>query len=1044
MYRHKLFNFLIFILISFIGYSQTKTISGIVKDGNDGSLLPGVTVQIKGPTLRGTQTDGDGAFSINTAVGDSLLFTYMGKVPQTRVVGTANVIAVELFDDATTLDEVTVVAFGTQKKESVVASIQTVKISDLRISSPNLGAALAGAIPGLISYQTSGEPGADNANFFVRGVTTFGYKATPLILVDGFEVTDEAFARLQVDDIESFSILKDASASVLYGSRASNGIIIVTTKKGFEGPVQLSIRVDNHIATPTKIPKLADGITFMNMYNDARMTRNPLLGPYYSAQKIQATKDNVDPMIFPNVDWYGEIFKNQTFNTKANINVQGGGQVATYYVAGGLDHETGLLKVDPRNNFNTNISINRSHIRSNVIFKLTPTTSLNTMVSGRFERQVRPQSPTTDVFRYVMNSNPVDFPAIYEPDEARKYVTHTMFGGTFVEGPRKINPFAELTRGYSNINESDILAQAVLIQDLKFITEGLKVQVKASVNNWTYYRATRRYDPYYYDLESYNMITGDYKLWCLNPTNNSAFLGNVDAFRDANFRTYFEGRMNYGRQFAKHNIGAMFVATAEEKLLTSGTSSSLYETLPERNTGLAGRLTYDFDSRFFAEISFGYNGSEKFGTGKRFGFYPAIAGGWIISNESFFLPLRKYVNMFKLKGSYGKIGNDAIARRQDRFFFLSDIAIQGDAWGSGYRWGDSFMNSYGGYTINRYANPDITWEVTDDWNTGVELEFFKDGRLKVQAETFGKYTRQIYVRRENFPASAGLEANVSGNVGELKSWGYEGSIDYSHWFNKNVWVQARANLTYVDNKYMKLDERDYRDAYRKRVGYNKDQQWGLIAERLFVDQQEIFNSPPQSWGEYLAGDIKYKDINDDKKVDDNDQVPIGYPTSPKMQYGFGPSIGYHNWDFSFFFQGNAMISIFIDPTGNAAVDNDSSIGPFIARRNALEIVARDYWSETNPNVYAFWPRLSTTDVVNNTRRSTWWMRDGSFMRLKRIELGYTIKGWDVITLKSARVYVMLENILTFSKFKLWDPERRANGIGYPPNIRYNVGLKFDF
>ncbi|MDR0393538.1 MAG: TonB-dependent receptor [Tannerella sp.] len=1047
--KHKILSLLTFLLIGSVGFAQTKTVTGLVKDAVDGSGLPGATIAIKG-TTQGTTTDVDGAFSIRASVGDTLSITYIGKIAVTQVVDQRNVIEIILYDDTETLEEVTVVAFGTQKKQSVVASIETVRVSDLKIPSSNLTTAMAGRIPGLISYQTSGEPGRDNAQFFIRGVTTFGYKTDPLILIDGFEMGTDDLARLQVDDIESFSVLKDASATVLYGSRAANGIILITTKKGIEGPVKLSVRVDNHIATPTRIPQLVDGITYMRMYNEAQMTRNPLLGAYYSEQKIQSTATGENPMIYPNVNWYDEIFKSSTMNTKANINVSGGGQVATYYVAGGFEHETGLLKVDPRNNYNSNISINRFNIRTNVNFKLTSTTILETQVHGRFERQTGPwenpedsnrSSATVGIFSDIMNSNPVDFPAVYEPDEANRFTTHTLFGNTYVLGSRKNNPYAEMTRGYTDRNESNITAQATLRQDLKFITEGLNVQLKGSINNWSRYTSTRTYTPFYYDLESYNRITGEHTLWCLNPNTGQAHLGDVVPGRNATFKYYFEARATWMRQFDLHNVGAMLVSTMEENLLTSGSSTSIYETLPEKNTGLSGRFTYDFDTRYFLEFSFGYNGSEKFDGSKRFGFYPSIAGGWLISNEKFWQPMRDMISTLKLKGSIGRIGNDAIAERKDRFFYLSDISVYNpdQAIDNGYRWGESFMNSYGGYKINRYANPNITWELSTKWNVGVEANFMKE-RLKIQAEMFGEDRDNIYMVRENFPATAGLESSISGNVGRLKAKGFDGSIDYQHFFTSDFWMTGRANFTYSDNKYIQLDEKDYPDEYLKRLGHNVKQEWGLIAERLFVDQEEIENSPPQDYGEYMAGDIKYKDVNGDGVINNNDRVPLGYPTVPKIQYGFGLSTGYKDFDFSFFFQGNSMVSFFINP----GVSGTEGIAPFVARRNALKIVADDYWSETNPNVYAFWPRLSTLPISNNTTQSSWWLRDASFMRLKQVELGYTLKGWQKIGMRDCRIYLTLENLFVLSKFKLWDPEMGKGGLGYPPNRRYNIGLHVNF
>ena len=1036
--KFKLFGIFIFLLIHCVVFAQTKSISGIVKDGADGTPLPGVTVAIKG-TTKGTSTNADGEFTLSAAVGDSLQVSYIGKNTAYVVIGARNVVEVLLYDDAQMLEEVTVVAFGTQKKESVVASIQTVKVSDLKVSSSNLSTALAGRVAGLISFQTSGEPGRDNAAFFVRGVTTFGYKSDPLILIDGFEMTTDDLAKMRPDDIESFSVLKDASATVLYGSRAANGIIMITTKSGREGAAKVSIRIDNHIATPTKIPKMADGVTYMRMYNEGRMTRNPLIGPYYSEQKIQSTINGENPMIYPNVDWYDEIFKSSTINTKANMSVEGGGPVAKYYLSAGYDHETGLLNVDPRNNYNNNININRFSLRTNVTFKLSPTTTLDTRISGVFDKRTGPALSTSDIFFSIMNSNPVDFPAVYEPDKSNEFTTHTLFGSSYIDASRKSNPYAEMTRGYSDYNKSNILAQISLNQDLGMITEGLKAQLKASVNTESEYEATRMYNPYYYDLESYNQITGEHILWCLNPTTGQSSLGDVRPWRNSFFKYYFEGRLNWGKSFGDNNIGLMAVGTMEEHMLTAGNSTSIYETLPEKNMGVSGRLTYDYDSRYFLELAFGYNGSEKFDGDKRFGFFPSLAGGWLLSNESFWDPLKDLVSTLKFKGSIGKIGNDAISGRAGRFFYLSDISV---GTGGGYRWGENFTNEFGGYRINRYANPNISWETSLKWNAGVELGFFKE-KLKIQAEMFGEDRTNIYMVRENFPSTAGLEASVSGNVGRLKAKGFDGSIEYQHIVNRDIFIKGTGNFTYSTNKYVELDEKDYPDEYRKRLGHNKDQWWGLIAERLFIDDEEIANSPRQDFGSYMAGDIKYKDVNGDGVVNENDMVPLGFPVQPSIQYGFGLSTGYKDWDFSFFFQGNARVSIFIHP-GVGGSDGVEGIAPLYGRRNALDIVAKDYWSETNPNAYAFWPRLSASPLANNMQTSSWWLRDGGFMRLKSVELAYNVKALEKFKVYGCRVYISGENLLTFSKFKLWDPELRRKGLAYPTNTRYNIGLQLQF
>jgi len=1031
--RQSLLTLCLACLSSLLMAQSGVTLKGRIID-TSGEPLAGAVVSVVGST-RGAAADEDGNFELtNVTVGAKLLVTFLGMQDKQITFEGKNDITIVLEEKTSELDEVTVVAFGRQKKSSVVASIQTVNTKDLKIAGSNLTTAFAGKIPGMISYQTTGEPGADNAQFFVRGVTTFGYKADPLILIDGFEATTDDLARLQPDDVESFSILKDASATVLYGARGANGIILISTKTGNEGAVKVNVRLDVNTSMPTRMNEMLDATTYMRLYNEARITRTPALGPYYSEQKIQSTERGDNPMIYPNVDWYDMLFKNYTINKKATINLSGGGKVASYYVSGGYENETGLLKVDKRNNFNNNIDINRVNIRSNVVFKLTNSTTFDTRVHGRFERYNGPYVSASTVFNQVMGANPVDFPPYYEPDEANIFTEHILFGGTFIDTSLKTNPYAQMVSGYEDRNESSMTAQATLTQDFDQWVQGLRFQMKASVNSWSQYSSRRQYSPFYYDVDSYNMVTDVYKLFCLNPTTGQAYLGDVVPGRDASGHTYFEARLNWDRQFGLHTIGAMTVFMAEENLLTGGNSTSIYETLPERNLGNSGRLTYDYDSRYFFEFSYGYNGSEKFTGEKKYGFFPSYGFGWLISNENFWEKMKPVVSNLKLKFTYGLVGNDAISGRSGRFFFLSNITKSGGS----YRFGDTFLNYYPGYSITRYANPDITWEVSDKYNLGLEMSLFRNEPVKFQIDFFKDIRSQIYMERQNFPSTAGLEAAISGNVGKVESKGIDGSIDIQHNFNPEFWLTGRVNFTYADNKYLQLDEKNYPDQYLKKLGHNINQQWGLVAERLFVDDEEIANSPKQDFGGYMAGDIKYKDINGDGVINDNDRVPIGYPTVPKMQYGFGLSTGYKKFDFSFFFQGNALVSFFIN-TGAS-----DGIAPFASRRNALAYIAESYWSETNPDVHAFWPRLSVSTIGNNTRQSTWWLRDGSFLRLKSIEAAYNFSGLKIIGLDNARVYFSTENLFVISAFKLWDPETGSNGLGYPLNRRFNLGVQLAF
>jgi TonB-linked SusC/RagA family outer membrane protein len=835
-----------------------------------------------------------------------------------------------------------------------------------------------------------------------------------------------------VDDIESFSILKDASAAALYGARGANGVLLIITKSGkTDTGISINARVDTHIATPTKMIEMVDAIEYMRMYNEGVVTRNPIAGNYYSEQVIQSTINKENPMIYPNVDWYGELFKQTTVNKRATINLSGGGRIAQFYVSGGFENENGLLKEDSRNKFDSNISINRTHMRSNVVFNLTKTTTLDTRIQAEFERYNGPYNSATGIFNMVMDVNPVDFPTVYEPDEANKFTSHTLFGNTLVNGAMKSNPYAEMVRGYKSQNISIVTMMATIRQDFDFLVKGLKFEGKGSVKSNGTSTQMRSFSPFYYAVEQYNQVTREYKLFGLNRLSGNNSMGDIDASNERGASYYFEGRLNWNRVFGVHSLGAMAVSTLQENSnLVAGT---VFTALPSRNAGVSGRVTYDYDNRYFGEFNFGYNGSEKFTKEKRFGFFPSIGGAWMTSNEKFWEPMKKVINMLKFRATYGINGSDAIAGAADRFNFLSQISKGG----AGYTWGMLSTNSGGGYTISRYANENISWEVSRKVNLGLEVNAFSNF-LKFQFDLWKDWRSDIYQPRETFAATTGLidgGLKIFGNVGKAETFGFESSLDVEKMFSNGSWLLGRFNFTYSKNKVTQKDEPQYKDRYLSAVGQSANILRGLVAERLFVDDYEMDNSPSQDWGFYEAGDIKYKDINGDGRVNNNDYVPMGYPSFPEVQYGFGLSGGWRNFDLSFFFQGNSRVSFFIDPVG---------IAPLVNHRNALEIVARDYWTETNPDVHAFWPRLSVNPLENNTKNSSWWLRNGTFLRMKSIEVGYNIKKMDWLLLQSGRFYFSVENVFYLSTFKLWDPEMGSSGRGYPPNRRFNIGLLLQF
>ena len=1025
--------------ITEIQQNKTKKFRGNVLD-EAGAPVTGATVQIQGKA-GGVITDIDGNFTIEVGESDVLQITFIGLETQlvpVRGKASMKIVMKELRDE---LEEVTVVAFAKQKKESVIGSIQTVKPAELKTPSSNLTTSLAGRMAGVIAYQRSGEPGKDNANFFIRGVTTFGYKKDPLILLDNVEVSSDDLARVQPDDIASFSVLKDATSTALYGARGANGVILVTTKEGKEGKAQVSVRVENSFSAPTKMIDIADPISYMRLNNEAVLTRDPQgVIPYPESKIANTMAPNRNPYVYPTVDWMKEMFKDYTVNQRVNFNVRGGGSVATYYLAGTFSNDTGLLKNDGLNNFNSNISLKKYNILSTFNIHLTKTTEVKVRFQADFDDYRGPVDGGNILFDHAIHASPVDFPKYYLPDLQNQGVGHPLFGN--MEGANHINPYAIMTSGYKDYSRTNISAQAEIEQNLDFITEGLTVQGHFSTVRRSYFDVSRSYTPYYYKIGFYDKESDNYVLQALNPDSGTEYLGYSEGPKDVYTQIYMQAKANYVRKFGLHDVGALLVYQRKEELL--GNAGSVIKSLPKRNQGISGRMSYGYDSRYFVEFNFGYNGSERFAQNERYGFFPSIGGAWMLSNEAFWRPIEKVANKLKLKVTYGLVGNDAIGSDSDRFFYLSNMNSSGRGQVFGTNWG----NYKDGISTVRYPNEFITWEVAKKLNIGFELGLFNS--LDVQFDYFREDRSKILMDRSFIPTTMGLEASVRANVGEAASHGVDLSVNYNHWFNNKIWLQGYGNFTYATSEFKVADEPDYAAAglpWRSRVGYSLSQQWGYIAERLFVDEADIANSPVQSFGTYLPGDIKYKDINKDGKISDADLVPIGYPTTPEITYGFGLSMGFKNWDISCFFQGSARSSFFIDSEQIAPFNNPPSTTGSYTRKTALfQAIADSYWSEEHRDIYAFWPRLSTESIKNNTQVSTWWMRDGSFMRLKSLELGYSFPQQMIkkIHLTKLRLYANGTNLLTFSKFKLWDPEMGGLGVGYPNQRVINLGIQVDF
>ena len=902
-------------------YAQNREIRGMVT-GDDNEPLAGATITIKN-RQGGIIVDIDGKFTIKAKTGEILVVSFLGMKKQEVKIDNKDFYAIKLLPETNEFDEVTVVAFAKQKKESVISAVSTVNPQELKVPSSNLTTALAGRMSGLIAFQTSGEPGKDNAQFFVRGATTFGYKKDPLILIDNIELSTDDLARLNVDDIAQFSIMKDATATALYGARGANGVILVTTKQGTAGRPKVSVRVEQSVSTPRKKVKLTDPVNFMKLNNEAVNSRRDPNNPaasanytVYSQEKIENTIAGTNPYYYPAVDWYDELFNDYALSTRVNANLSGGGSAVRYYVAASYTKDGGVIKNDKLNNYNSNINWQRYSVRSNINMDLSKTTEFAIRVNGNFDDYTGPLDSGEGLYKKVMKTSPVLYPKSYPATDEYANNTHVLFGNA--NKGAYINPYADMVRGYKESNNLLVAAQAELKQKLDFITQGLDARVLVSTTRSSYSDLTRAINPYYYQA-NYDKTNNSYTL--TNIVEGEEYLSYDQGAKNINTTNYIEAAVSYGRTFGAHATSGMLVYTRREEKRSS--EKTLQQSLPRRNQGIAGRFTYAYDSRYFAEFNFGYNGSERFAAHERYGFFPSFGLGYIISNEDFWIPLRNTVDKLKFKLTYGLVGNDAIGSSEDRFYYLSEVNPN-----DGNRdqfFGTDYDNHMNGVSVSRYPNIYITWEKSKKVNLGFELGMFNSA-LEIQTDFFYERRTQIYQPRAHIPSSMGLSAGVSANIGEASSRGIDLSANYSYIANKDFWIKGMGNFTLAKGRYEVYEELDYASygqGYRSRIGQAINHNYGYIAERLFIDVNDVANSPSQTSfnGGAMPGDIKYKDLNGDGKITDEDQTFLGYPNQPEITYGFGFSAGYKGFDLSMFFQGNARVSFFIDPRNTSPFVN---------------------------------------------------------------------------------------------------------------------------
>ena len=1003
---------------------EQLNISGTVTDAA-GEALIGVSVTVKDAKGLGTITNIDGKYNIKIQQYHTLVFSYIGYKPVSVLVkGDKKVIDVQMSEEKTNaIDEVVVTGLGTQKKLTVTGAITNVDVSQMKqFPSSNFTNALAGNVPGIIAMQSSGQPGKSTSRFWVRGISTFGASASAMILVDGFERNN--IDDLNIEDIESFSVLKDASATAIYGSKGANGVILITTKHGKAGKININVKGEASYNTRTITPKFIDAPTYANLLNEARVTRN--LAPQYQPEELALIRSGLDPDFYPNVDWSKLLLKNGAMSYRADLSMSGGGNTARYFVSLSYVEDQGMYNTDEtlRKKYDTNANYKRWNYRMNVDIDVTPTTIIKLGVSGNLNKRNSPGLGDQYLWSELFGFNALSSPVLYSNGYVPAYGNNI----------HQMNPWVSSTRtGYNEEWDNNIQTNVTVEQKLDFITKGLSF--------------TGRFG---YDTYNSNHIY--YRLWpAMYRANSRDSQGNIiwdklfeetsmsqTSGGDGSRHEFLEALLRWDRTFDKlHNFSAVSRFTQDERIQTRNIGTDIKNSVSKRNQGLAGQLTYNYALRYFIDFNFGYNGSENFADHHRYGFFPAFSLAWNVAEEPLVKKALPWLNMFKLRYSWGKVGNDNMGR----FPYLYTLDYTPNI---GYNWGSNLSSgTIPGIHYTQMASPNVTWEVARKTDFGFDFVAF-DNKFSLTMDYFHEKRTGIFIQRMFLPDITGLESYPWANVGAVKSQGFDGNFQYKDHIGEINWT-VRGNITYSKNTILERDEENNVYAYQYGKGYRVNQQRGLIALGLFRDYDDIRNSPKQSWGAVQPGDIKYKDVNGDGIVDDGDRVAIGATDTPSLIYGLGASVSWRGFDLNLHFQGAGKYTFLIN-SGAVNAFRDGRWG------NILQGITDNRWissdisgtKETeNPN--APYPRLSYGYNLNNQQSSSFWLRNGRFLRLKNLDIGYTLPKpmVNTIHLESVRIYISGQNLITWSPFKLWDPEldSRQRGQIYPITRSLTAGIQ---
>ncbi len=1013
---------------------QSFTLTGTVFDEFN-EPVPGANVYVKDKPGVGVTTDIDGKYHLKVSIYDIIVVSFLGYENfEQRLTKKLDDLKVTLKPSTEHLDEVVVVGMGTQRKVSVAGAITTMEPAQLEVPATNIVNTLAGRVAGVIGVQSSGEPGKNISEFWVRGIGTFGASSGALVLIDGLEGD---LSQVDAADVESFSVLKDAAATAVYGSRGANGVVLVTTKRGLESKLKITGRANLTISHLKRLPDYVDGAQYAELANEAAVASN--MSPIYNSTEMDIIRYGLDPDLYPNIDWQDVILNPNSFQQTYYVSAQGGSSVARYFASLGMSQESSAYKAADDSKYNKGVGYNTYNYRLNLDVNLTKTTKVYVGATGYMSVNNYPSmgkkydgSSLTDwLWSSQAKTTPLSYPLRYsdgklpasaEGDDISPYVLLNYTGSTKVQNTRNL-----VTVGVT--------------QDLGMLTKGLTAKIQGSWDNQSRLGESR------YKMPS---------LWMATGRNNQGELLMSQRVNEVSVdysnlawtwrKLYFEANVNYDRAFGDHRLGGLLFYYLEDTQ-ESGADSSM-NAIPKRYQSLSGRFTYGFKDTYFLDLNFGLNGSENFEPGKQYGFFPAAALAWVPTSYEFIQDKLPWMNFFKLRFSYGTVGNDRISNR--RFPYLTLIKENSV---------ESDKNSWGGtegtLTESQVGANNLVWEKAKKLDLGMDMHLFDD-KLTLTLDYFNDKREAIFQERTQIPSYVGLIQMPYGNVGSMKSWGADGNFEFFQKLGEDAHVTLRGNFTLSKNKILNWEEANQPYPYLEKNGYANNVQRGFISLGLFKDQQDVDMSPEQ-FGKVRPGDIKYKDVNGDGKITNDDQVPLfAYSGVPQLMYGFGAEFNYKNWTLNVLFKGTGRNKFLY---GGMLSDRFDGYIPFNngAKGNVLTIAydQNNRWTSaeysgnpTTENPNARFPRLYYGKNENNTKPSTFWLGDARYLRLQELSLSYNMKVpalQRVLGIQSMDIRLMCENLAVWDSVDLFDPEQAtACGQSYPLPARYSLQLYLNF